>query len=141
MTLTINKLPNIMALSRKNIFALFSALAAAIVYGAWAIYANYEHGAHAWGMAGSIQAAYAFISTLSITHVAQWVFTKCNGGLHGVFLGFITSFIVMLALPLGVHSLAHTPDIWQTILPGLIWGSFYLLGVLITMNKQHHTTE
>lgn len=104
-------------------------------YGGWAVFANYEHGPHAWAMAGAIQATYAFISTFFITTVAQRTYIKYNCGVRGVFAGFITSFIVMLAIPVTVHCIAGTPDILQTILPGLIWGSIYLMGFLITLNK------
>ncbi len=124
-----------MILSKEKNIALLTAVAAAIIYGSWAVYANYEHGVHAWIMAGLLQAVYAFFSTFSITHVAKWVFLKYKCGITGVVAGFGMSFLVMLAIPLGVHNFFGTPDIWQTMLPGLIWGSIYLLGFLITLNK------
>ncbi len=112
----------------------FNAFAAGIGYGGWAVYANYEHGAHAWIMAGSIQGIYAFISTLFITQVAQKTCVKYQYGLKGITIGFIVSFLVMLTIPLFIHNLFGTPNIWMTILPGLIWGSIYLLGFLITLD-------
>jgi len=81
-----------------NTITFLTALAAAIGYGGWAVFANFEHGMHAWMMAGVIQGAYAFVSTLSITHIARWVFLKCNCAIKGIITGFIASFIVMLAL-------------------------------------------
>jgi len=117
-----------------NLSTFLSALAAGIGYGGWAVYANYEHGVHAWAMAGAIQAIYAFISTLSITHVARKTFMKYSCGIKGVCAGFSMSFLVMLALPLLVHNFFGTPNIWATILPGLIWGSIYLIGFLISLN-------
>ena len=120
-----------------NISTIITALAAGLGYGGWAIYANYEHGIHAWMMAGAVQAIYAFISTLSITHIARKVFIKYDCGVRGVMAGFIASFIVMLAIPLSVHSFFGTPNIWQTILPGLIWGSIYLIGFLLTLDKKY----
>jgi hypothetical protein len=120
-----------------NISTIITALAAGLGYGGWAIYANYEHGIHAWMMAGAVQAIYAFISTLSITHIARKVFIKYDCGVRGVMAGFIASFIVMLAIPLLVHSFFGTPNIWQTILPGLIWGSIYLIGFLLTLDKKY----
>jgi hypothetical protein len=124
-------------LSKANSTAFFTALAAAIGYGGWAVFANYEHGVYAWVVAGFIQASYAFFSTFFITHVAKWTFIKYDCGFKGILAGFGTSFIVMLAIPLLVHSIFHTPDLWQTILPGLIWGSIYLLGVLFSLNASH----
>ena len=122
-------------LSQKKRAALLTAVAAALGYGGWAVYANYEHGTHAWLMAGLVQASYAFCSTFVVTYVAQRTFTKYDCGIKGVCAGFVASFVVMLAIPLLVHNLVGTPDIWQTILPGLIWGSIYLLGVLISLQS------
>lgn len=111
-----------------------TALLAAAVYGGWAAFANYDHGLSAALMAGGIQGVYAFISTLSITHVARWAFLKYKCGWHGITAGFLMSFLVMLAIPLVVHSFFMTPNIWLTIAPGLVWGSIYLLGFLISLD-------
>ena len=107
---------------------------AAVGYGLWAVFANFEHGIHAWSTAGIVQALYAFFATLSVSKVAHWIFLKCKCGLRGISLGFVASFIVMLAFPFSIHSVAGTPDIWETITPGLILGSFYLMGYLISLD-------
>jgi len=116
-----------------NFSVYLTAVAAAIVYGGWAVFANYEHGVHAWAMAGVIQGVYAFISTFCVTQLAKGVFAKCGGGVRGLMTGFTVSFLLMLAIPVGVHFVAGTPDILETILPGLVWGSVYLMGVLILL--------
>ena len=85
-------------------------------------------------MAGLVQATYAFFSTFFITHVAQRTFVKYECGVRGGLAGFGASFVVMLAIPITVHNLMGTPEILHTILPGLIWGSIYLLGVLISLH-------
>lgn len=123
-----------MNIKKSGCSAFLIAMAAAAGYGGWAVYANFEHGTQAWMMAGVIQASYAFISTLCITHVARWTYLKYQCGIKGVCAGFGMSFLVMLAIPLSVHNFFGTPDIFQTILPGLIWGSVYLLGFLIALN-------
>lgn len=120
---------------KQYLIAILSALAAMFVYGGWAAYANFEHGRDAWTMAATIQGIYAFISTLSVTVCAQWIYMKCGRGVRGIVLGFSISFVLMLAIPVGVHSLAGTPDILQTILPGLIWGALYLLSYLVLQEK------
>lgn len=111
-----------------------TALFAAVGYGLWAVFANFEYGAHAWAMAGGVQAVYAFCATLSVTKVAQYIFLKCKCGVRGICLGFVASFIVMLAIPFGVHSVAGTPDLWETILPGLVLGSVYLMCYLVSLD-------
>lgn len=108
-----------------------------VVFGAWAVYANFEHGAHAWQMAGTVQGVYAFFSTLTVTVIAQWTYTECGRGVLGILVGFCASFAVMLAIPLTIHNLVRTPDILQTILPGLIWGSGYLICFLLLKEKSY----
>ena len=119
---------------KKFPWTIFNACAAALVYGLWAFYANSEYSFITSSRAAIIQGIYAFISTLLITHVAYKVFLHYKCGVKGVTTGFCVSFIVMLILPLSVHSAFQTPDIWQTILPGLIWGSMYLFFFLMSVD-------
>lgn len=125
-----------MTFLKKHKNSLLTALAAGIGYGGWAVYANFEHGTHAWLMAGIVQAIYAFLSTLTVTHCARLVFLKFKCGIRGVATGFVASFILMLIIPITVHASIGTPDIWQTITPGLIWGGIYLMSFLISLNIQ-----
>ena len=118
---------------KANTSIIVTSLAAALGYGGWAVYVNYEHGVHAWMMAGAIQGTYAFLSTLFITHIARIVYLKCGCKIRGILTGFGMSFLIMLAIPLLLHNVAGTPNIWQTILPGLIWGSIYLIGFLVIL--------
>lgn len=118
---------------------LLNAFAALIIYGSWAVYANFEHGQHAYIMAGIVQGSYAFISTLTMTSAARWMYKKCGCGRNGIISGFSFGFLVMLAIPITVHYMAGTPDILETMLPGLIWGTAYLLSYLILAEKQRKT--
>lgn len=128
-----------MPVKKINYQDLLTALAAGVGYGGWAAYANFEHGGHIWMMAAMVQGIYAFFSTLFITHCARLVFIRSDCGIKGVIAGFTASFILMLAIPLSVHTFIATPDIWQTILPGLIWGSIYLMSFLISMHFKTKT--
>lgn len=123
-----------MSVDKAKYSTILTALAAGIGYGGWAVYANFHHDMQVWLLAGTVQAVYAFFSTLCITHVARWVFLKHQCGIRGGLAGFGMSFLVMLAIPLMVHHTLGTPEIRQTILPGLIWGSIYLIGFLISLD-------
>lgn len=112
---------------------IISASAAAVGYGGWAVYANSDHSMNMAISAGVIQGTYAFLSTILITIVAQKAYEKTKCGMRGICVGFLISFIVMLAIPLSIHNYFGTPNIWQTITPGLIWGSIYLITFLITL--------
>lgn len=120
----------------KENFAILSAILAAAGYGSWAIFSNYEYEIHVWIMAGIVQGIYAFISTLTITNVARWVFFKYKCEAKGIISGFLASFFVMIAIPVTVHGLVGTPNIIQTILPGLVWGSTYLIVFLVCLDKK-----
>lgn len=118
-----------MYLEKTNSVTLFTALVAGLVYGGWAVYANFEYSSRTWEMAGIVQGVYAFFSTLSITHVARAVHIKYGSNVRSLVAGFVMSFTIMLCIPLAIHHIVGTRDIWQTILPGLVWGNMYLLGV------------
>lgn len=130
-----------MAPANRSLIPYLNALAAMLVYGAWAIFANFEHGRSAWLMAGVIQGIYAFGSTLTVTVVARWAYLRAGAKLRGILCGFGLSFLVMLIIPVAVHSIAGTPNILQTILPGLIWGSGYLIGYLLLTEKNSKKTK
>jgi hypothetical protein len=104
-----------------------NALAAALVYGGWAVFANFEHGAGAWLWPSLAHAVYAFFSTLIVTKTAVFIYERVGCAWRGILLGFMGSFVVMFFIPLVIHTALNTPDLWETILPGLIWGSGYVL--------------
>ena len=112
-----------------------------LVYGGWAIFANFEHGRSAWLMAGIIQGIYAFGSTLAITVVAYWAYIRIGSGIQGILCSFGLSFLVMLSIPVSIHTVAGTPDILQTILPGLIWGSGYLIAYLVLTDRKKKSRD
>jgi len=115
-----------------------NALIAAIVYGCWAFYTNSEHGLVASSKAGIIQAIYAFMSTLSVSNVALRIFHFFDNKTCGLIYGFIGSFILMITIPSGVHYVSGTPDIIETILPGVVFGSTYLGAFLWNLHKVNY---
>lgn len=115
--------------------SLINAIAAFWLYGGWAVYANFEYGQKVGLTAGLIQGVYAFCSTLSITLIALWVYRRCHNRSVGLVAGFSVSFMVMLIIPWAVHSVTGTPNILQTVLPGIIWGSVYLAFILYLQTR------
>lgn len=109
---------------------------AALIYGVWAGWVNAEHGNHIALRVGIIQAVYAFVSTLTVAEAAKWMYRKLSPSLLHLTLTFFATFGVMLGFPLVVHYLAMTPDILEAILPGLLWGSLYILVLLISLDMQ-----
>jgi len=101
-----------------------------LIYGSWAAFVNLEHGTDMAIRAGLGQGAYAFVSTWLITAVARGALARFGKQWVGLCASFLLSFAVMLSLPLLPHSLLGTIDVWEAILPGLIWGSGYIILVL-----------
>ncbi|MDT8398567.1 MAG: hypothetical protein RQ899_08140 [Pseudomonadales bacterium] len=109
---------------------LLTASLAFVVYGSWAAYVNSEYGLEALLRAGLGQGLYAFFSTWLVTAAARTFLQKIGYNRKGLFISFLLTFCVMLAIPVTLHTLLRTRDVWEAILPGLIWGSVYILLVL-----------
>lgn len=101
-----------------------------LVYGAWAAFVNLDHGSEMALRAGLGQGAYAFASTWLVTGTAQHLLARLGYRPRGLLLSFLITFSVMLSIPLLIHTLLGTADIGEAILPGLLWGSGYILLVL-----------
>jgi len=114
---------------------------AAFGYGSWAVFVNYDHGMMAWMKAGLAQATSSFLMTFFLTNIAHNCCEKCGYGKKGIFLGFLSSFVVMVAAPYTAHSLSGTPRIWASMAPGLIWGSIYIIGYLVTVDRKFRMTN
>ena len=110
-------------------------LAAGIVYGSWAAYANIEYGSSTMLSAGLGQGLYAVFSTWIVTAVASRALRTVGPNPFGMTAAFFASFFVMLLIPISVHSWLGTPDMWQAIAPGLIWGSLYIAAFIVRTRK------
>ncbi len=118
-------------MSSSQIKIILISLLAGLIYGSWAAFANFEHGTAVAAKAGIGQGIYALASTWLVTLTAVYVYHKLKGGWLGFCCGFGSSFLVMLSIPLLIHSILLTPNVWQAILPGLIWGSGYIFIYLL----------
>lgn len=125
-----------MALLKQNFVILGNALLAMAVYGGWAIYANYDPDLSVPLMAGAVQGASAFLSTLVLTLCALWVYRKVGGGVKGIVVGFVCSFILMASFPTLLHLLAGTPHILMTIAPGVGFGGIYIFWFLVLADRR-----
>ena len=115
--------------------ALLNSILAGLGYGAWAIYANYEHGMDAWLMAGILQGLSSFSITLGLTIIATRLYHYFGRRVKGIALSWCVSAMLLAIIPYSIHKSAGTPDILQTIAPGLMIGSCYLILYLLSL---HH---
>ncbi|WP_411993156.1 hypothetical protein [Agarivorans sp. DSG3-1] len=102
------------------------ALLAALVYGAWAAFVNSEHGNGVALKAGLVQGSYAFVSTWLISFIAKWMLLRWGFSQTVRWSAMSVSWLVMLAIPVVLHTWQKTPDLVEAILPGLAIGSLYL---------------
>ncbi|MDO6763226.1 hypothetical protein [Agarivorans sp. 1_MG-2023] len=102
------------------------ALLAALVYGAWAAFVNSEHGNAVALKAGLVQGSYAFVSTWLISFIAKWMLLRWGFSQTVRWSAMSVSWLVMLAIPVVLHTWQKTPDLVEAILPGLAIGSLYL---------------
>tara|TARA_R100001377_G_scaffold50373_1_gene29308 strand:- start:224 stop:580 length:357 start_codon:yes stop_codon:yes gene_type:complete len=101
-----------------------------LIYGPWAAFVNLDHGPEMALRAGLGQGAYAFVSTWLITGTARAALARLGYHSLALVLSFLITFCLMLSIPLLLHALLGTADVWEAILPGLLWGSGYIFFVL-----------
>ena len=122
---------------------IVNAFAALIIYGGWAIVTNFQYGPGAYWLSGLAQGLYAFVSTLSITVVARYLYGlygRYGYGAQGVVAAYFSTAVLMLTVPLSLHFAVATPNILPTILPGFIGGLCYLTFIFYLMQKTCNQT-
>jgi len=125
---------------------MFVPLLAALFYGSWAAYSNYEYGIEPFLVAGLVQGSFAFAATLALALVVSWLLRwQRQTRKHPTFQRadeeiplptstvyqsaqvFVIVSILLATIPATLHYAAGTPDILQAMLPGLILGNGYLI--------------
>lgn len=90
-----------------------------LFYGAWAIWANSDHGLPIALRAGAIQGSMSFVVTLSGTTLMKRLFL----GQAALWLRFIRAsvgaLLLIYSVIIGTHLLNGTPQILLTLAPGL----------------------
>lgn len=103
------------------------------VYGAWAAFANREHGAHVALRAFLVQGSSSAISTASISSAIELLWGWFGGARWAVFAAAIAASVVAACFHSTFHALAHTPNILAAIaLPtfmGLVFGLAYAVAL------------
>lgn len=108
----------------------WAALLALLAYGGWSALCNAAFGTTSMLLAFAIQGGYAFASTLLLGRIAKRLMQTLGTSPHAHTMTFLICLILMCAIPLSLHRLAGTPEIFISLLPGLIIGSLYLASLL-----------
>ena len=109
---------------------------AGLVFGSWAAYVNREYGTFVLVRTGLGQGVYALFSTWIVTHTVAEVMNFTKGNSLRFLFGFASGFIVMVSIPLAIHTALGTPEIVLAIAPGVLWGSIFIAGCVWTTGAQ-----
>lgn len=115
--------------------SLIAAIAAFIVYGGWAAYANYEFGTQYALRALFGQGGFAFTATLLLTLLAEYLYAAFGNNQAALIKAFLICVMISATLPATIHWLIGTPNILLSITPGFIFGSVYLFLYLRQLHK------
>jgi hypothetical protein len=117
-----------------------TALGAALLFGGWAAFANWDHGAAAVLRATLAQAGLSATSTFAAVLLLEFLFNLAEHPALRFALGALATPLCMFAAMAVVHLLAGTPRILVTIAPSLVSGSIfcvtYTAGLLATARRR-----
>lgn len=85
-----------------------------LAMGAWAAFANRDHGPGAMALAGVVQGAISCVITLILKRSLEAMFARLTGPAAVVVPPLVTMAVV-LAVLVTIHRLAVTPEVWTTI--------------------------
>lgn len=106
--------------------ALVMGVLAGALYGAWAIYANWNHGLPRVARAFAIQFVLSFCSTSFMTLMIELTLARGRSAANkllaaiGPHSGMITLFVI-------IHYIAGTPHVMKTIAPSAVVGLLFCI--------------
>ena len=102
---------------------LLMSVAAFLLYGTWAIYANIEHGSVIAVRAGLAQGVYSFVSTVLITLLLETVYARA--AVMPVLVAGTVGITCTVTLITATHIAVGTPNLLKTIAPSVVIGGAY----------------
>ncbi|WP_320821945.1 hypothetical protein [Reinekea sp.] len=115
---------------------LTSAVLALLAYGSWAAYVNLAAGSGPAIRAFFGQGSYAFFATLGIGLLGLRLHRHFGQTGPALVIAAGTCLTILCVSPLLIHTLIGTPNIIASVWPGWIWGSTYVLVLLIHHHRQ-----
>lgn len=117
---------------RRAIDSIWGAMFGALVYAAWAVFANWDAGMHAALIIGATHWAASTFLTYTGTGVMRQCFVLATRRSEGMAYAFVGGLSYTYALLLAAHCMAGTPHLLLTLAAGVIpnvlfCGSYALL--------------
>lgn len=105
-----------------------------LAMGAWAAFANRDHGPAAMALAGLVQGAISCAITLILKRSLEAMFARLDGPVAVVAPPLVTMAVVLVVL-LSLHTLAGTPEVWTTIVVPYTVSSSYVWIYTFTLRR------
>ena len=102
---------------------LFAGFSSLLVYGGWALFANWEVGLKAALTAGGVQGLTSFTSGLVSASLIEGLFKVASPTIYK--MGILSMLTLVSLYHIGGHLLAGTQNLWLTVAPALIVGNAY----------------
>ena len=109
------------ALEKKSNSVLLGVLAF-LLYGSWAVFANWEYGLKKSLTAGLVQGIVSFLTTTFIMLLMIWLFELGRSSLTRFLYAVTGTNAIAISGMVCAHLIVGTPDILQTILPSMVVG-------------------
>lgn len=120
--------------------SLISACAGFGFYGSWAIFVNFMHGKDSALKAGLVQGAYSFLLTFFMTLLLEAIYHRAHrmtgGEKAAIGLTVVLSCTLVFSGSWLVNYWSGTPEIFNTVILGYIFGGLYSLVYTIGLAKE-----
>jgi hypothetical protein len=111
--------------AKGRVRAAVTALAAGLLYGSWAAYANWGHGTDAAVRPAIAQSLISVTATLALVLILEKLFRMAPSPRAGFVAASVGTSVIGIAMLAGGHAAAGTPEIWLTIAPSALVGTIF----------------
>lgn len=111
-----------------------SAVAAAFFI-AWGLWVNWEYGVGARIQVAITQGVVSFVSTLFSAELIVWLGQRLKSSRFPVIKTGILSWIVFYTMIAAAHYFAGTPELFKTMMPGMVSGVFFCFGYAVRVQR------
>lgn len=108
--------------------SLWMGFLAAAAFVCWGLFVNWDYGLGARIQVALTQGALGLTATFFSAELVVALVRKFRQSPHPVLKAGVASWILIYAIVWAVHFLAGTPEIFMTMLPGMITGVFFSFG-------------
>ncbi len=102
----------------------------------WGLVINWEYGWGARLQVGVTQGVISLVSTLFSAELIRWLVRSGEGRKRRVFYAGMIGWMIIYGLIAIAHVIAGTPELFLTMLPGLVIGVFFSFGYAFRVSRQ-----